>query len=270
MIPASPTYPAYPRPPRAAPHATTRHGVNWVQRGSATVPLTATAYVGLAVASHLDGTLATGVFDSIAINPTGPPPVDTTPPSTPLNLAGSNGTSPGFGTLSSYSTATNTHSVIADDIDGDGQLDLVTANAASNSASVLRGTGSGTFQAATNWTVGSEPKTVRTGDFNADGRRDIVSSDQGAGALTVRLGTGSGAFGPAISYPACNNVKAHEAAVADLNGDGREDLSVPVTRPRYSASFSATAWHIPGRDQLFSVRGAAFPGTRRLRWRLRA
>jgi hypothetical protein len=43
-------------------------GVTWVSAGTATLPLGATAYVGLAVTSHLDGTLCTATFDNITVN----------------------------------------------------------------------------------------------------------------------------------------------------------------------------------------------------------
>ena len=47
-------------------------GFTWVQRGTSTIALPATVYIGLAVTSHLDGTLATAVFDNVAYIPSGP------------------------------------------------------------------------------------------------------------------------------------------------------------------------------------------------------
>ena len=40
-------------------------GSNWTPIGSATMNMTATIYVGLAVTSHADGTLATGAFSNV-------------------------------------------------------------------------------------------------------------------------------------------------------------------------------------------------------------
>ncbi|MEO7385403.1 MAG: fibronectin type III domain-containing protein, partial [Gammaproteobacteria bacterium] len=67
-------------------------GINWTLRNSATLTgLPASVYVGLAVTSHNDGTLATGVFDNVSLVTSTP---DTTKPTVPQNLAGSpNGTS---------------------------------------------------------------------------------------------------------------------------------------------------------------------------------
>ena len=58
------------------------------------------------------------------------------------------------------------------DFNGDGKLDLVVANRASNNVSVLLGNGNGTFQAAVNYAAGSKPRSVAVGDFNGDGKLD--------------------------------------------------------------------------------------------------
>lgn len=64
---------------------TGQDGVSWTQVGQANINMPATVFVGLAVTSRVDGTLATAEFDNIALNgsPTTP---DTTPPSVPQNL----------------------------------------------------------------------------------------------------------------------------------------------------------------------------------------
>jgi regulation of enolase protein 1 (concanavalin A-like superfamily) len=58
-------------------------GATWTQGGSVTIAMNATAYVGLALSSHLDGSLATAQFSSVSIDggSTAPPP-STPPPST--------------------------------------------------------------------------------------------------------------------------------------------------------------------------------------------
>jgi hypothetical protein len=43
------------------------NGTTWTQLGSATVSMPATVQVGLGVVSHVNGTLATGVFDNVSI-----------------------------------------------------------------------------------------------------------------------------------------------------------------------------------------------------------
>jgi hypothetical protein len=52
-------------------------GTHWTTIGSDTIAMPATIYVGLAVSSHVAGTLATAAFASTAVTPSGPP--STTP-----------------------------------------------------------------------------------------------------------------------------------------------------------------------------------------------
>lgn len=60
-------------------------GVNWVSLGSQTVSLGAAVYVGLAVTSHVAGTLATAVFDNISLA-AGPGGVGTGGPVVPADV----------------------------------------------------------------------------------------------------------------------------------------------------------------------------------------
>jgi hypothetical protein len=114
------------------------------------------------------------------------------------------------------------------DFDGDGNLDLATANA--SDVSVLRGNGDGTFQAPSNFGIGSNPSSVAAGDFNGDGLLDLgVTSNiydgyTGLyGYANVLLGNGGGGFsGP---YVQSLGWGFHTSAVVvDLNGDGFGDF----------------------------------------------
>ena len=62
-------------------------GLSWTVIGSYTVPMASQVYIGLAVSSHLAGTLSTAVFDSLTISSAAPPPPDTQPPTVPTGLA---------------------------------------------------------------------------------------------------------------------------------------------------------------------------------------
>ena len=85
-------------------------GVSWTFVGSDTIALGASAFVGLAVASHADGTVATATFDNVSVEAAGPPPVANTPPS--VNI-----TSPSSGATFT-APATITLSANASDSDG--------------------------------------------------------------------------------------------------------------------------------------------------------
>src|SRR6267143_1127199 len=100
--------------------------------------------------------------------------------------------------VSYHHTGSVPFSVTSGDFNGDGKLDLVTANAfwgppppeGSNSVSVLLGNGDGTFQAAVNYATGSSPLSVMSGDFNGDGKLDLVTANAGSSNVSILLDTG--------------------------------------------------------------------------------
>jgi hypothetical protein len=111
-------------------------------------------------------------------------------------------------------------SVVTADVNGDGKLDLITANYASQSVSVLLGKGDGTFQAAKNFAafVGTGSSAPAVGDFNGDRKVDIVTGG------SLLLGNGDGTF-----QAAQNIGLGSEFAVGDFNGDNRLDIADVVT-----------------------------------------
>ena len=86
------------------------------------------------------------------------------------------------------------------DFNGDGKLDLAVANVGSNNVSILLGTGTGSFGAATNFGVGSDPFSVAVGDFNGDGKLDLAVANFNSDNVSILLGTGTGSFGAATNF----------------------------------------------------------------------
>jgi hypothetical protein len=113
--------------------------------------------------------------------------------------------------------------VAAGDFNGDGKLDLAVATFP-NFISVLLNRGDGTFNAATNYTVGPNPTTVVVGDFNGDGKLDLASVDHNSNTVTVLTGNGQGSFQLAEIVPVGTGPVL--AAAADLTGAGNQDLVV--------------------------------------------
>jgi hypothetical protein len=108
------------------------------------------------------------------------------------------------------------------DMNGDGKLDIVTANNASGDVSVLPGTGLGTFGAATSFAVGVFPLGVAVADLNGDTFPDIVTADSGSNAVSILLNDKVGGFAPAQSVAVGFNPMS--VKLVDVNGDGAIDI----------------------------------------------
>jgi hypothetical protein len=87
------------------------------------------------------------------------------------------------------------------DFNGDGVQDLAAANENSNNVSVLIGTGTGSFGAASNFPAGANPEWVAVGDFNGDGVQDLATANRTSNNVSVLIGTGTGSFGAASNFP---------------------------------------------------------------------
>src|SRR4029079_884801 len=94
-----------------------------------------------------------------------------------------------------YAVGSAPWSLVAGDFNGDGWLDLATANHGSNDVSMLFGNGDGTFQSPRTYAVASSPWALVVGDFNGDGKSDLAvasSSDNADPDVTMWLGNGDG------------------------------------------------------------------------------
>ena len=125
---------------------------------------------------------------------------------------------------SPFSVGTNPNSVTLADVNGDGALDIVTANAGSNNVTVLLGDGTGNFSAATGspFSMGSLPYYVVVADVNGDGLPDLLTANNGGDNVSVRLANGSGGFDAATSVSV--GTGPYMLSVGDVNGDGKLDL----------------------------------------------
>jgi FG-GAP-like repeat len=80
----------------------------------------------------------------------------------------------------SYTLGPDTETVIAADLNGDDNLDLIAVQMSpTNTFTVLLGNGDGTFNLQTPVSVGSSHSGgVAIGDLNADGKLDLILSDE--------------------------------------------------------------------------------------------
>jgi hypothetical protein len=130
----------------------------------------------------------------------------------------------------------HTHGVATGDLNGDGNLDLVTDNWENNQVAVLFGDGKGNFNTSgTFLDVGKMPyQRVRVGDANGDGNADIITTNLEGDNVTILLGDGKGGFKQSVGSPFPCGDSPFNFAIGDVNGDGKPDLAI-VNSPSSSA-----------------------------------
>ena len=108
------------------------------------------------------------------------------------------------------------------DVNGDGKIDIVTANYQNDSASILLGSGNGRFSAPTTVKLGDGPKMVSLADMNNDGKLDLVSVNFLGNNISIAQGVGDGTFLPAVDKP--TTFKPTKLIITDMDGDGNLDV----------------------------------------------
>ncbi len=135
-----------------------------------------------------------------------------------------------FGAGTIYNVGETPHAIDAEDLDGDGDVDLVVPVKGPlfsliEHVKVLLNNGDGTFQSMPNYPVGAYPVAVAVLDYTGDGLTDIaVANNLENGVVTMLAGIGAGKFKNVPVYA----VGAEPTALAtgDYNGDGGTDLVV--------------------------------------------
>ncbi|KQW54795.1 FG-GAP-like repeat-containing protein [Ensifer sp. Root127] len=128
-----------------------------------------------------------------------------------------------FGSPITYQAGFGTSDVVAADINGDSIVDLLAANHAGGSVSVLLGQGGGQFASAVNYSMSGGPIDIELGDLNGDGILDLVAASPFSNSITVRVGTGAGTFLSEASYP--TGIGPRGVVIGDFNHDGNLDAA---------------------------------------------
>ncbi len=140
-----------------------------------------------------------------------------------------------FAAAQSYPVGMRPRKVATADFNGDGKLDIVTANSFSGDVSILLGNGDGTFQNAQIAAAGGlNPLAIAAADWNGDKQPDIIVADANANVVAIALGKGDGTFAAPATAP--TGMTPFSVEVGDLNGDGMLDA---VTANSNSGDFTA-------------------------------
>ena len=145
------------------------------------------------------------------------------------------------------------NNAVAADLDGDGDIDVVTTNRADDSVSVLLNNGTGTFAAQVVYGVGDFPFNLDDADFDEDGDIDIVTANGGSDNFSVLLNNGDGSFAAAMNY--ASTIQPYGATAVDLNGDGFPDIALSSG----DTSGANVAIHLNNGDGTFAA-NVNYPG----------
>lgn len=169
-----------------------------------------------------------------------------------------------------YAAGDQPFSIVAVDLNHDGNLDLAVANSLSSYVSILLGNGDGTFRAGPqNPALPAAATLVCAGDFNGKGVPSLVTL--GNNIVSVLLGNGDGTFQNAIVTQLPFSATA--LGIGDFDGDGKLDLAtagsfgfsgnVNILLGNGDGTFRDGA-HYPGGNVPVSIAVADFRGDHKL------
>ena len=111
------------------------------------------------------------------------------------------------------------------DVDGDGFLDLLTANTGNGtigSYSIRKGNGARNFSTGSDTSLASAPFALETADVEGNGFPDLLFADSTPNEVTIAMNDNSGVF-PSVQGFSTGS-QPYSVAVGDFNKDGRIDV----------------------------------------------
>lgn len=123
-----------------------------------------------------------------------------------------------------YPVAPQAFGIVAEDLNGDSHVDLVTTSASTFTVSVLLNTGLGSFHPATSYGVEFGASGIDAADLDGDGDLDLAVANHFSDTVSVLINGGSGTFAASVSY--ATGSAPFELRLCDVDGDLDEDLCV--------------------------------------------
>lgn len=119
--------------------------------------------------------------------------------------------------------------IAAADVNGDGNIDLVTSNfgkadLGGDTISVAFGNGDGTFKDPKSYPANLDPDSVVIDDVNGDGLPDVIVPNFNADSVSVLLNDAAGGYEKPVTYK--TGPKPIFIAIGDINADTFSDLVV--------------------------------------------
>lgn len=117
-----------------------------------------------------------------------------------------------------------TYGVVSADFNGDGKVDLATANYGGSNISILLGAGNGTFSVRVDYATCSGPVDIITNYFDGDANLDLAVSCYNTGKMGVHFGAGNGTFSAVTQYT--STAFSYGLTSADYDGINGKDIAV--------------------------------------------
>ena len=118
--------------------------------------------------------------------------------------------------------------MVAADVDGDNNLDIIYASFSTDNVVVLLNSGQGTFLIQVIYPIdrGSFPYWTAAADLNGDNKLDIIVANSGTSTIGVLLNTGNATFSTQRTYSTGYYSEPTSVVAADIDGDNKLDILV--------------------------------------------
>jgi len=147
-------------------------------------------------------------------------------------------TSSSFSSKIDFAAGNSPYGTAIVDVDGDGKPEMIVTNYLSNSVSVFKNIGApgsitaSSFEPKVDFTMGiANARAPSIGDIDGDGKPDLVVASDNNNTISVFRNTSTtgsitiSSFAPKVDFTTGSN--PFDAAIGDIDGDGKLDLVVP-------------------------------------------